>query len=36
MGDGMRGGAELGGAAAAAAGGLTSPRDMNLGRPAWR
>jgi osmotically inducible lipoprotein OsmB len=30
------GGAVLGGAAGAAAGALTSPRDVNLGRPAWR
>ncbi|GIX10608.1 MULTISPECIES: hypothetical protein [unclassified Elioraea] len=30
------GGAVLGGAAGAAAGALTSPRDVNLGRPAWK
>lgn len=30
------GGAVLGGAAGAATGALTSPRDINLGRPAWR
>lgn len=32
----MLGGAVIGGAAGAAAGALTSPRDVNLGRPAWR
>lgn len=30
------GGAALGGVAGGAAGALTSPRDVNLGRPAWR
>lgn len=30
------GGAVLGGAAGAAAGALTSPRDVNLGKPAWK
>jgi hypothetical protein len=30
------GGAVLGGAVGAAAGALTSPGDVNLGRPAWR
>ena len=30
------GGALLGGAAGAATGALTSPSDINLGRPAWR
>lgn len=30
------GGAVLGGAGGAAAGALTSPRDVNLGRPVWR
>jgi hypothetical protein len=30
------GGAVLGGAAGAAAGALTSPSDVNLGRPAWK
>lgn len=32
----MLGGALLGGAAGAAAGALTSPSDVNLGRPAWQ
>jgi hypothetical protein len=32
----MLGGALLGGAAGAATGALTSPSDINLGRPAWR
>lgn len=30
------GGAAIGGVAGGAAGALTSPRDVNLGRPAWR
>lgn len=30
------GGAVIGGAAGAAAGALTSPRDVNLGTPVWR
>jgi hypothetical protein len=30
------GGAVLGGAAGAVAGAVTSPRDVNLGRPIWR
>lgn len=30
------GGAVLGGAAGAAAGALTAPSDVNLGKPAWR
>jgi osmotically inducible lipoprotein OsmB len=30
------GGAAIGGLAGGAAGALTSPRDVNLGRPAWR
>ena len=29
-------GAVIGGAAGAAAGALTSPKDVNLGRPLWR
>lgn len=29
-------GALIGGAAGAAGGALTSPKDVNLGRPAWR
>jgi hypothetical protein len=29
-------GAAIGGAAGALGGALTSPRDVNLGRPAWR
>jgi hypothetical protein len=32
----LLGGALLGGAAGAAAGALTSPSDVNLGRPAWK
>lgn len=32
----MLGGAVIGGAAGAATGALTSPNDVNLGRPAWR
>lgn len=32
----MLGGAAIGGVAGGAAGALTSPRDVNLGRPAWR